>query len=385
MAKCVRKNCNRLVSPLPEAKRKRLCKKHYLRFCELSERKEKDLVYRINKYIPRKIKRLKKGRIYYCAFNSRRGYVRKISSIENAGLIRQAREKLVLIRKTPAWRNTESYVRRIRIGPDIPVSLNEVTELYSIYSWINFCKNSKLYAINYLGGGEGNLKLQLYKLPSPSKIGDSSHQQNIITPITLKNKVINQLAKNRNSRGTTNVKKPLSLYKSLIELEDERVVALKLLQLTIETSVHPHQYSNNLPYLSPGDVPPLFGLLLNELKRLNVVGVNDSMLKLAKKYKNESFTLELIAIHVIFNMARNGTPEVYSFLSSKFDKNGHLYRSVMIIFMMLELDLDSYSELLGFYNSFFSTDVIKIKDNILLWASGKKETLPFEYQPGIKN
>lgn len=383
MAKCVRKNCNRLVSPLPEAKRKRLCKKHYLRFCELSERKEKDLVYRINKYIPRKIKRLKKGRIYYCAFNSRRGYVRKISSIENAGLIRQAREKLVLIRKTPAWRNTESYVRRIRIGPDLPVSLNEVTELYSIYSWINFCKNSKLYAINYLGGGEGNLKLQLYKLPSPSKIGDSSHQQNIITPITLKNKVINQLAKTRNSRGTTNVKKPLSLYKSLIELEDERVVALKLLQLTIETSVHPHQYSNNLPYLSPGDVPPLFGLLLNELKRLNVVGVNDSMLKLAKKYKNEFFTLELIAIHVIFNMARNGTPEVYSFLSSKFDKNGHLYRSVMIIFMMLELDLDSYSELVGFYNSFFSTDVIKMKDNILLWASGKKETLPFEYQPGI--
>ncbi|HBR5009476.1 hypothetical protein ACNF2L_20700 [Klebsiella pneumoniae] len=383
MAKCVRKNCNRLVSPLPEAKRKRLCKKHYLRFCELSERKEKDLVYRINKYIPRKIKRLKKGRIYYCAFNSRRGYVRKKSSIENAGLIRQAREKLVLIRKTPAWRNTESYVRRIRIGPDLPVSLNEVTELYSIYSWINFCKNSKLYAINYLGGGEGNLKLQLYKLPSPSKIGDSSHQQNIITPITLKNKVINQLAKNRNSRGTTNVKKTLSLYKSLIELEDERVVALKLLQLTIETSVHPHQYSNNLPYLSPGDVPPLFGLLLNELKRLNVVGVNDSMLKLAKKYKNESFTLELIAIHVIFNMARNGTPEVYSFLSSKFDKNGHLYRSVMIIFMMLELDLDSYSELLELYNSFFSTDVIKIKDNILLWASGKKETLPFEYQPGI--
>ncbi|HIE4528175.1 TPA: hypothetical protein ACXNBS_001264 [Klebsiella pneumoniae] len=383
MAKCVRKNCNRLVSPLPEAKRKRLCKKHYLRFCELSERKEKDLVYRINKYIPRKIKRLKKGRIYYCAFNSRRGYVRKKSSIENAGLIRQAREKLVLIRKTPAWRNTESYVRRIRIGPDLPVSLNEVTELYSIYSWINCCKNSKLYAINYLGGGEGNLKLQLYKLPSPSKIGDSSHQQNIITPITLKNKVINQLAKNRNSRGTTNVKKTLSLYKSLIELEDERVVALKLLQLTIETSVHPHQYSNNLPYLSPGDVPPLFGLLLNELKRLNVVGVNDSMLKLAKKYKNESFTLELIAIHVIFNMARNGTPEVYSFLSSKFDKNGHLYRSVMIIFMMLELDLDSYSELLELYNSFFSTDVIKIKDNILLWASGKKETLPFEYQPGI--
>ncbi|EPC5067008.1 hypothetical protein ACRZZB_005849, partial [Klebsiella oxytoca] len=359
MAKCVRKNCNRLVSPLPEAKRKRLCKKHYLRFCELSERKEKDLVYRINKYIPRKIKRLKKGRIYYCAFNSRRGYVRKISSIENAGLIRQAREKLVLIRKTPAWRNTESYVRRIRIGPDLPVSLNEVTELYSIYSWINFCKNSKLYAINYLGGGEGNLKLQLYKSPSLGKTGDSSPQQNIIIPITLKNKVINQLAKNRNIRGTTNVKKTLSLYKSLITLEDERSVALKLLQLTIETPLHPHQYSNNLPYLSPGDTPPLFGLLLNELKRLNVIGVNDSMLKLAKKYKNESFTLELIAIHIIFNMARNGTPEVYSFLSNKFDKNGCLYRSVMITFMMLELDLDSYSELVGFYNSFFSTNVIK--------------------------
>ncbi len=383
MAKCVRKNCKRLVSPLPEAKRKRLCKKHYLRFCELSERKKKDLVYQINKYIPRKIKRLKKGRIYYCAFNSRRGYVRKISSIENAGLIRQAREKLVLIRKTPAWRNTESYVRRIRIGSEFPVSLNEVTELYSIYSWIDFCKNSTLYAKNYLGGGEGNLKLQLYKLPFTGKTEDSSSQQNIIIPITLKNKVINQLAKNRNIRDTANVKKTLSLYKSLIALEDERSVALKLLQLTIETPLHPHQYSNNLPYLSPGDAPPLFGLLLNELKRLNVIGVNDSMLKLAKKYKNESFTLELIAIHIIFNVARNGTPEVYSFLSNKFDENGYLYRSVMINFMMLELDLDSYSELVGFYNSFFSTDVIKIKDNILLWASGKKETLPFEYRPGV--
>ncbi|HDH0253870.1 TPA: hypothetical protein PIN45_003630 [Klebsiella pneumoniae] len=383
MAKCVRKNCKRLVSPLPEAKRKRLCKKHYLRFCELSERKEKDLVYQINKCIPRKIKRLKKGRVYYCAFNSRRGYIKKISSIENAGLIRQAREKLILIRKTAAWRNTESYVRRIRIGSELPVSLNEVTELYSIYSWIDFCKNSTLYAINYLGGGEGNLKLQLYKLPAPGKIGDSSPRQNIIIPITLKNKVINQLAKNRNIRGTTNVKKTLSLYKSLITLEDERSVALKLLQLTIETPLHPHQYSNNLPYLSPGNVSPLFGLLLNELKRLNVIGVNDSMLKLAKKYKNESFTLELIAIHIIFNMARNGTPEVYSFLSNKFDENGCLYRSVMITFMMLELNLDSYSELVGLYNSFFSTDVIKIKGNILLWASGKKEKLPFEYRPGI--
>ncbi|HBR2314433.1 TPA: hypothetical protein ACHB00_005795 [Klebsiella pneumoniae] len=377
MAKCVRKNCKRLVSPLPEAKRKRLCKKHYLRFCELSERKKKDLVYQINKYIPRKIKRLKKGRIYYCAFNSRRGYVRKISLIEKAGLIRQAREKLVLIRKTPAWRNTESYVRRIRIGSELPVSLNEVTELYSIYSWIDFCKNSTLYAKNYLGGGEGNLNLQLYKLPFPGKTEDSSSQQNIIIPITLKNKVINQLAKNRNIRDTANVKKPLSLYKSLIALEDERSVALKLLQLTIETPLHPHQYSNNLPYLSPGDAPPLFGLLLNELKRLNVIGVNDSMLKLAKKYKNESFTLELIAIYIIFNIARNGTPEVYSFLLNLFDKNGYLYRSVMITFMMLELDLDSYSELVGFYNSFFSTDVIKIKGNILLWASGKKEKIPF--------
>uniref|UniRef100_UPI003C2B84E2 hypothetical protein n=2 Tax=Enterobacteriaceae TaxID=543 RepID=UPI003C2B84E2 len=204
-----------------------------------------------------------------------------------------------------------------------------------------------------------------------------------IIPITLKNKVINQLAKNRNIRGTANIKKPLSLYKSLIALEDERSVALKLLQLTIETPLHPHQYSNNLPYLSPGDAPPLFGLLLNELKRLNVIGVNDSMLKLAKKYKNESFTLELIAIYIIFNIARNGTPEVYSFLSNLFDKNGYLHRSVMITFMMLELDLDSYSELVGFYNSFFSTDVIKIKDNILLWASGKKEILPFEYRPRI--
>ncbi|AHW90498.1 hypothetical protein J415_25645 [Klebsiella michiganensis HKOPL1] len=116
---------------------------------------------------------------------------------------------------------------------------------------------------------------------------------------------------------------------------------------------------------------------------MNVIGVNDSILKLAKKYKNESFTLELIAIYIIFNIARNGTPEVYSFLSNLFDKNGYLYRSVMITFMMLELDLDSYSELVGLYNSFFSTDVIKIKDNILLWASGKKEILPFEYRPGI--
>ena len=55
----------------------------------------------------------------------------------------------------------------------------------------------------------------------------------------------------------------------------------------------------------------------------------------------------------------------------------------MIIFMMLELDLDSYSELVGLYNSFFSTDVIKIKGNILLWTSGKKEKLPFEYRSGI--
>ncbi len=377
MAKCVRKNCNRLVSPLPEAKRKRLCKKHYLRFCELRERKEKDLVYRINKYMPRKIKRLKKGRIYYCIINGRVGYVRKKSSIENAGLIRKAREKIILIRKTPAWRNTESYVRRIRTTPELPVSLNEVIELYSIYSWIDYCKNSKLYATNYLGGGEENLKLQLYIFPGRGEEKTPPPQQNIIIPVALKNKVINQTTKNCKPSVIASESKPLSLYKSLIELEGEQFVALKLLQLTIETSVHPHQYSANLPYLSPNGVPPLFGLLLNELKRLNVIGVNDSMLKISREYKRESFTLELIAIHIFFNLAMNGISEIYSFFSNKIDKNGRLYISAIIVFMMSELKVESHSELVGFYNSFFSKDVIKIKDNILLWASGKKEKPPF--------
>ncbi|ECC3466275.1 hypothetical protein AA471_27215 [Salmonella enterica subsp. enterica] len=67
MAKCVRKNCELPVSSVLEAKQKRLCEKHYLRFCELQEGRNDNLVARINSGIPRIINKKKKG---HCCRNN---------------------------------------------------------------------------------------------------------------------------------------------------------------------------------------------------------------------------------------------------------------------------------------------------------------------------
>lgn len=42
--KCVRKNCNNQVFSVKMAVEKRLCRKHYERFCELKKRREQNPV-----------------------------------------------------------------------------------------------------------------------------------------------------------------------------------------------------------------------------------------------------------------------------------------------------------------------------------------------------
>ncbi len=54
--KCVRKNCNNQVFSVKMAVEKRLCRKHYERFCELKKRREQNPVHRLNEALPRKIK-----------------------------------------------------------------------------------------------------------------------------------------------------------------------------------------------------------------------------------------------------------------------------------------------------------------------------------------
>lgn len=54
--KCVRKNCNNQVFSVKMAVEKRLCRKHYERFCELKKRREQNPVHGLNEALPRKIK-----------------------------------------------------------------------------------------------------------------------------------------------------------------------------------------------------------------------------------------------------------------------------------------------------------------------------------------
>ncbi|MHC2118643.1 hypothetical protein ACYQB6_03330 [Salmonella enterica subsp. enterica serovar Typhimurium] len=72
MAKCVRRKCELPVSSVPEAKQKRLCEKHYLRFCELQAGKNDNLVSRINSIAPRVINHKKKG---FCCRNNCRNLI----------------------------------------------------------------------------------------------------------------------------------------------------------------------------------------------------------------------------------------------------------------------------------------------------------------------
>ena len=60
--KCVRKNCNNQVFSVKMAVEKRLCRKHYERFCELKKRREQNPVHRLNEALPRKVEGPKRKR-----------------------------------------------------------------------------------------------------------------------------------------------------------------------------------------------------------------------------------------------------------------------------------------------------------------------------------
>ncbi|HCN4388243.1 TPA: hypothetical protein N6U31_005263, partial [Escherichia coli] len=124
---------------------KRLCRKHYERFCELKKRREQNPVHRLNEALPRKIKgpkskkKLVKEREI---INSRKKHKQ-----EQGPSLTELNKKVREILKTPAWRTLETRIRRNGITFKSKAELDALSELYAIYSWVSYCKRGDNYSV----------------------------------------------------------------------------------------------------------------------------------------------------------------------------------------------------------------------------------------------
>lgn len=377
MAKCVRKNCSEQVSPIAEATTKRLCEKHYQRFCELTLRKENNVKYQINKMLPRRIKRPKKGRVYYSHPSVKPKYISKKSDIEKAGFKKDAWVKIKAILKTPAWRNVETRIRRNREEYNLPLELDDVLELYRLYSWVDFCKKSNLYSSEFLNKTDINIKLQVCTFPN-AESGHSAPGDSLMTlPLILKNKVNKHRILNRNIPIKNTQQKFKSLYKILVEKFGISSAAENLLHLPITSPIHPYQFRVDTQTLSLKRTPPLFGLLFNELKRLKITGLIEKFKNTHTANIHRPFSLEILAIYLLFNLMRGGMEEIYYYMTNNIDDKGSFHAWAISAFIQKDLNITDDQGLIDLYNSFFTHKVVSYskKEKCVLWVNGQKETL----------
>lgn len=363
MAKCVRKGCNRPVSPIPEAKAKRLCKKHYERFCELKERKENHLVYQNNKQIPRIIKRTRKGRTYYTSISTRKAYVKKKSDVEHAGLIKKAREKIIKVMKSSAWRNTENRIRQIRTTEELSLSLSDVMELYRLYSWVNYCKHDVNYSKTHLNSNPGNLKLQLYSIPALKYQPNGLLQHLIVIPEGLKNTIINKSLRVKKTKNKYEKHNYPSLYKTLVKQYGIFHATIDIINIPMTYPYHPSSSRSHKKLNFENTLPPLFDLLKNELIRLKVIGKYSVMSVFETTYRENQFTLELVSIYLLTRICCNGIKEFYEFSSEFVKFNEGKSRIELPPLVELELQMKGYDYFINLYNSMFTHEIITYIQN----------------------
>ncbi|EDY2188929.1 hypothetical protein GTE46_005591 [Salmonella enterica subsp. enterica] len=377
MAKCVRKTCKLPVSSVPEAKQKRLCEKHYQRFCELTLRKEKNLIYQINKKLPRCIKRPKKRRGCYSRPPVISKYIPRKSAVENAGFKKEAWIKIKSILKTPAWRNVETNVRRNRNKEELLLTLEDITDIYWLYSWVDFCKKDKKYSIHYLNVFDVNIRLQICKFPDEDEKHAAPMKNLIALPLVLKNKVINLTHFKKKTVKENKKNKFLSLYKTLIKQFGVVNTTSMFVSLPDIFPVHPYQFKTNICIFPLKRTPPLFCLLFNEFKRLGMTGFFCNLEVIYNKNIDRPFSLEMLALYIFYNLLRGGVQEIKYCMADKVDDNGLFYSNVIFSFIKSELRLKDEQGLINLYNSFFTRAVVNYDANkkCVVWGNGRKEVL----------
>ncbi|EQA1327036.1 TPA: hypothetical protein JW521_004851, partial [Escherichia coli] len=211
--KCVRKNCNNQVFSVKMAVEKRLCRKHYERFCELKKRREQNPVHRLNEALPRKIKgpkskkKLVKEREI---INSRKKHKQ-----EQGPSLAELNKKVREILKTPAWRTLETRIRRNGITFKSKAELDVLSELYAIYSWVSYCKRSDNYSVWFLNCPDVNINLHVCECRS-SESDCYLPSRFIILPAPLRQKVKRKYS--ANSSGVSGHNDSKSLYKTVLSV-----------------------------------------------------------------------------------------------------------------------------------------------------------------------
>lgn len=387
MAKCVRKNCCEPLFQKPEAKSKRLCEKHYLRFCQLSERKKNDLVYRINKAIPRKTKRPKNRKFIYPK-KAPRQYVSKAYEKSEICKLKYPYSfylKLKQIRKTRAWHNLDARVRRAAASGKQNVRLDDVRELYELYSWIDTCKKYKVFPSLNLVTGNADIPLNILSFPSEGN-NFLLPDMLIVAPAFLKNKYkIEEMKENAEvsevSETATKTQGEMSLFNFLVNKYNLTRVCRMMELFSINYRYHPMQFKG-AERKFPQSRPVLFNIFICEMRRLHIPHIAEQLVKVQGKYVGFVIFLEFLAIYLTLRILRSGIRRAFMALPFSVSFDGLIDFPVIESSLISELRLNNRKDLIAFYNNIFSEPVCIYSEEreTLQWQGGKAEDFNLLYK-----
>ncbi|UMR91147.1 hypothetical protein [Escherichia coli] len=363
--KCVRKNCNNQVFSVKMAVEKRLCRKHYERFCELKKRREQNPVHRLNEALPRKIKgpkskkKLVKEREI---INSRKKHKQ-----EQGPSLAEVNKKVREILKTPAWRTLETRIRRNGITFKSKAELDALSELYAIYSWVSYCKRGDNYSVWFLNCPDVNINLHVCECRS-SESDCYLPSRFIILPAPLRQKVKRKYS--ANSSGVPGHNDSKSLYKTVLSVcGGKRETELFFYSLPVKTNHHPY-------WIKSGVVKrfsPVFGLLFYEQERLIGGVFRYVLIRFYNTFKENLFFVEIVSccflvelFHDIDSFFINQRLSKLESFIDKWKEGKEIWIKAYLQLIHNTLGITETEKLVNLYNSFFT-------DKVVLWDESVKK------------
>ncbi|EON4225089.1 hypothetical protein ACNDF6_002982 [Escherichia coli] len=363
--KCVRKNCNNQVFSVKMAVEKRLCRKHYERFCELKKRREQNPAHRLNEVLPRRIQKPKSKK----KLVKEREIInnRKKHKQEQGATLAELNNSVREILKTPAWRTLETRIRRNGIIFKSKAELDALSELYAIYSWVSYCKRSDNYSVWFLNRPKVNVNLHVCECRS-SENDCYLPARFIILPAPLR-----QMIKRK---STVNSFCPLerdsvkSLYKTVLSVcGGKRETELFFHSLPVQMSRHPYWLRNGVVK----KFSPVFELLFYEQERLAGGVFRYALMSFYNVFKENLFFVEILSccflIELFYNvdasLIKRRLSRLERFMNKWKDDKETLVK-VYLKLMHNTLGITKTEKLVKLYNSFFT-------DKVVLWDESVKK------------
>lgn len=399
--RCVRDKCNNPISTLSEGNSERLCDMHYEKKRKLADKRSKRKIYKseAQKKSEREVRKILK-----LILMDPSDYKMMMTRKDWVAPSRIRKSKFIDVIRSRPWKNTEALLSRVNIAPEtVPWSecsrnifllylrgffhSREYTKPNNSYNrWLVISLEENESIAEIKNEDVITMNLEVSKILLPQDKANFSSSDVLLAPSKLRRMVAGEKRKAYKELEETNktLSRPLSmkpkkkkikgLYSTIRKYEGVASAEKLLMDL------HEELKSICLPYNCKPlathrieKILPISTLCKEEFIRIYSIQKSDILFMFEKALSLYPMMKEIAALILLHRLLSGASAASYSHLNklNKISRNEqslikNLLRAIKLTAKLkLGLDITDNGEVVKFYNSFFSSNVIELDDKTL--------------------